>query len=67
MIAGENPSTITDHSSFEAVLDDAFERLRDRRVQHSIRRIGELETVLLELEAELDCFLFEWDRGGPAG
>jgi hypothetical protein len=67
MIAGENPSTITDNSSFEAVLDDAFERLRERRVRHSIRRIGELETILLELETELDCFLLGWDKGDPAG
>jgi hypothetical protein len=67
MAAGENPFIITDNSSFEAVLDDAFERLRDRKMQHSIRRIGELETVLLELEAELDCFLLGRDRGGPAG
>jgi hypothetical protein len=67
MTAGENPSIITDNSSFEAVLDDAFRRIQDRKVQHSIRRIGELETILLELEAELDCFLLDRDRGGPAG
>jgi hypothetical protein len=67
MTAGEKPSAITDNASFEAVLDSAFERLWDRKVQHSIRRIGELETTLLELEAELDCFLLERDRGGPAG
>jgi hypothetical protein len=67
MTAGERPSIVTDNTSFEAVLDSAFERLWDRKVQHSIRRIGELETVLLELEAELDCFLLGRDKGGPAG
>jgi hypothetical protein len=67
MTAGEKSSAITDNSSFEAVLDNAFERLRDRKAQHSIRRIGELEAVLLRLEAELDCFLLDRDRGGPAG
>ena len=65
MTAGEKPFTLID-SSFEVVLDDAFDRIRDWKVRHSIRRIGELEAVLLELETELDDFLLNRDRGGPA-
>ena len=65
MTAGEKPSTLI-NSSFEVVLDDAFERLRDWKVRHSIRRIGKLEAVLLELETELDDFLLGRERGGPA-
>jgi hypothetical protein len=67
MTADERPSAITDTPSFEAVLDDVFERLRDRQIQYSIRRIGELEEALTGLEADLDRFLLGRDRGGPAG
>ncbi|MDR1898533.1 MAG: hypothetical protein LBQ55_00830 [Treponema sp.] len=64
MASGEKPAIVTDNSSFEAVLDDAFDRLWDRKVRHSIRRIGELETVLIEMEEDLDRFLLDRDGTG---
>ena len=48
-----NPS----NSSFEIVLDTACERLREKQVQFSLRRINEMEGRLDMLEKELDKFL----------
>jgi len=44
-------------SSLESVLDTACDRLREKHIQHSIRRIRELEAKLRTLEQELDDFL----------
>ena len=44
-------------SSLEAVLDTACDRLRERHIQHSIRRIRELEEQLRTIEEELNNFL----------
>lgn len=43
--------------SFEAVLDTAFERLREKHIQYSIRRINEMDEELKKLEEELDEFI----------
>ena len=43
--------------SFETVLDTTCERLRERHIQHSIRRIREMEEELKGLEKELDEFI----------
>ena len=43
--------------SFEAVLDTACERLREKHIQYSIRRIREMDEELKKLEEELDEFL----------
>ena len=48
---------LTEEASFEAVLDAACERLWEKQVQYSIRRIKEMDEELLELEIELDEFL----------
>ena len=44
-------------SSFETVLDTTCERLWERQVQHSIRRIREMDEELKGLEKELDEFI----------
>ena len=44
--------------SFEAVLDSTCERLWERHVQYSIRRIREMEEELNRLENALDEFIF---------
>ena len=44
-------------SSFEAVLDSTCERLREKHIQYSIRRLGEMDEELARLEKELDDFL----------
>jgi hypothetical protein len=44
-------------ADFEAVLNSACERLWDKRVQYSIRRIREMEEELDNLDKELEQFL----------
>ena len=43
--------------SFQAVLDTACDRLRERQVQYSIRRIREMEAELDGLAKTLDEFM----------
>ncbi|MDR1586130.1 MAG: hypothetical protein LBS57_01595 [Treponema sp.] len=59
MMPGENPVIISKDSSFDAVLDEVCDRLMDRQIQYSIRRIHELENRLSGLERELDEFLLQ--------
>ena len=47
-------------SSFEFVLDTACERLWEKQILYSIRRIGELDEKLDSLEKELNEFLDKW-------
>ena len=58
MSSGENPVSISIDTSFSDVIDETCERLRDKQVQYSIRRIHEMEDQLNALEYELDQFLF---------
>jgi len=48
--------------SFSEVVDSACEKLMDRQIKYSIRRIREMEERLCCLERELDDFLFQRDR-----
>ena len=43
--------------SFETVLDTTCERLLEKHIQYSIRRLGEMDEELARLEKELDDFL----------
>jgi len=43
--------------SFETMLDSSLERLSEKHIQLSIRRIEEMEQELAGLEKELDDFL----------
>jgi len=52
----------SDIYSFSEVVDSACERLMDRQIKYSIRRIREMEERLCCLERELDDFLFQKDR-----
>ena len=57
-MAFENkPVTFTEETSFEAVLDTAFERINEKHIQYSIRRIREMNEVLAGIEKELNDFL----------
>jgi hypothetical protein len=47
----------SDSFSFTDMVDDACERLKDRQIKYSIRRIAEMEECLYNLEKELDAFL----------
>jgi hypothetical protein len=64
MISGENPLTLADNSSFEAVLDQACDRLWDRKIRYSISRIREMEAHLNDLEQELDALALLNNRDG---
>ena len=44
-------------TSFELVLDEACDRLWEKHVQYSLKRIAEMEKKLSTLEKELDEFL----------
>jgi hypothetical protein len=59
MAAGEKPIIISEKTSFDAVLDETCDRLMDRQIQYSIRRIHEMEDHLGALERELDEFLLQ--------
>jgi hypothetical protein len=51
------PFVLTEETSFEAVLDTACERLHEKHIQYSLRRIRELVEVLAGFEKELNDFL----------
>jgi len=54
----EKKSTVvTEEQSFETVLDSACERLREKHVQYSIRRIREMDEELTRIEKELNEFI----------
>ena len=51
------PDNILEEPSFKTVLDTTCDRLWERQIQHSIRRIREMEEELKKLEKELDEFM----------
>lgn len=62
MILGHKSAAISEVYSFSDVLDEACEKLMDKQIKYSIRRIQEMETRLCGLEKELDDFLLEKER-----
>jgi len=44
-------------ASFEVILDSTCERLWEKRIQYSIRRIKEMDDELKKLEEELEAFI----------
>ena len=62
MIFGEKPAAVSDRSSFNEVVDEACERLMERQIKYSIRRIQDMEDRLTEMERELDEFLSNRNR-----
>jgi adenine-specific DNA methylase len=51
------PVILTEEATFETVLDTACERLNEKHIQYSLRRIKKLDEVLAGFEKELDDFL----------
>ena len=49
-------------NSFSNVVDEACEKLINRQVKYTIRRIREMEEILYNMENELDDFLLQKDR-----
>jgi hypothetical protein len=54
---GGEAVVLSNQPSFERIVEESCERLWDKKVQHSIRRIHELEAILSLMEQELDVFL----------
>ena len=50
----QKPVIFSEALTFEDVLDTACERLEEKHIQYSIRRIMELDEELGRLEKELD-------------
>ncbi|MDR2101443.1 MAG: hypothetical protein LBP43_02615 [Treponema sp.] len=48
--------------SFAVLLDDTCERLWDKKIQLSLRRLEKLEALLMGMEQELDAFLLEENK-----
>jgi hypothetical protein len=57
MTSYKNPPRAAEELSFEEVLDRACEGLWDKKIQFSIRRLREMEAVLLVMEKELDVLI----------
>jgi hypothetical protein len=62
MTLGEKPAAVSSIISFSDLVDDACEKLMERQIKYSIRRIQEMEERLSGLERELDDFLFKRNR-----
>ena len=60
----QNPNALdSGESSFENMLDTTCERLWEKHIQYSIRRIQEMDEELERLEKELDEFIGQPARG----
>jgi hypothetical protein len=57
MISGEKSAIISKKDAFSEVVDEACNRLQDRQIQYSLKRLREMEENLNGLERELDEFL----------
>jgi hypothetical protein len=64
MIPGNDTAAVSGNSSFETMLDDICDKLWDRKVTYSLRRIREMDAALGVLERELDELIL---RGGRSG
>ena len=53
----KTPVFLTEKHSFESVLNSTCERLEEKHLQYSIRRIREMDGELAVLEKELDEFI----------
>jgi hypothetical protein len=53
----EKRSPVLIEPSFDKVLDSVCDRLQDKQIQYSIKRLRELDLRLEDLEKELNDFL----------
>jgi hypothetical protein len=54
---GDRAAILSDNSTFETVVAETCDRLRDKKIQYSIQRIRLLEDVLNNLEEELEAII----------
>jgi transposase len=62
MNPGEKSTALSDPLTFATLLDETCDRLWDRQVQYSIRRLRKMERDLADLERELDALVLLGDR-----
>jgi len=62
MTYGKKPAAVSDVYTFSDVVDRACEKLMDRQIIYSIRRIQSMDERLAALEKELDDFLSQKNR-----
>jgi hypothetical protein len=62
MTSEQESVLLSNTTSFETVLDQTCERLWGKKVRYSLRRLQELDSDLLNIEAELDVFLRGYER-----
>ena len=51
------PFAQQEESSFESLLDITCIRLQEKQAQYSVRRLGELDLILEDMERELDILV----------
>jgi hypothetical protein len=61
-MTNNKPAVASGIYSFNEVVNSACEKLLDRQIQYSIRRIHQMEERLAGLEKELDDFLRQRGR-----
>lgn len=61
MMFREKYAALSEPLSFETVLDQACNRLWDKKIQYSIRMIRQMEEWLTGLERELDALVLLQD------
>jgi hypothetical protein len=61
-----NSPALRDERTFEEVLDGAFEGLWDTKVRFSLRRLREMDAVLLVMEKELEVLIGGGTAAGTA-
>jgi hypothetical protein len=54
---GDRAAILSDNASFETVVAETCDRLRDKKIQYSIQRILLLEEFLSNLEEELEAII----------
>jgi len=62
MTIDKKSAAVAGSQTFSDVVDKVCEKLMDRQVKYSIRRIQKMEECLADLEKELGDFLCKKDR-----
>jgi len=60
-------AAVRDVYTFTDVVDEACDKLMDKQIKYSIRRITEMEEYLANMERELDDFLGKSSFPGKSG
>jgi hypothetical protein len=62
MTVNEKPAAAPGVCSFNNMVDETCDKLMDKQIKHSIRRIVEMEERLESLEKELDEFILQKNK-----